>query len=116
METNSDIFLEHFGVKGMKWGVRRTNTRLQVQAVRTDKRTTQGKQIKKMASESKRIADAGGGLKGTLKVRREMIKSGELSKETARAGNIRIGAGLAAGILAGSAAGLTVGKMVKDSL
>lgn len=26
METNSDIFLEHFGVKGMKWGVRRTRT------------------------------------------------------------------------------------------
>lgn len=81
-----------------------------------DGRTTQGKQVKKMASESQRIAAAGGGLRGTLKVRKEMIESGELSREAARAGNIRIGAGLAAGILAGSAAGLSVAKMVKDSL
>jgi len=56
---DSDEFLEHFGVKGMKWGTRRNNAALQRQASSMDGRTTQGKQVKKMASESQRIAAAG---------------------------------------------------------
>lgn len=37
MPTDSDIFLSHFGVKGMKWGVRRANLRESTDLVETAK-------------------------------------------------------------------------------
>lgn len=37
MYTNTDLFLQHFGVKGMKWGVRRANLQESSDLVRTAK-------------------------------------------------------------------------------
>lgn len=92
------------------------DAKLQAQAKSADKRTAQGKKIQSMANESARIKAAGGGLKGTVRVRREMIKSGELSKEDARKGTVRFGATITGAILLGGAAGTVLGKGIVKTI
>ena len=101
---DADEFIEHFGKKGMRWGVS-TSTR-QANA------RTAGMGARQLKSESQRIAAAGGGVKGTLAVRREMIANGELSKQDAHAGMVRFGRNLAVGILGSAAVGAAIGTSV----
>lgn len=77
--------LTHYGIPGMRWGQRKSRSEINANA------RARGLGQKQLKSEAKRIAEAGGGVKGTIRVRREMIKNGELSKEDARKGNIRFG-------------------------
>lgn len=107
MIIDESTYLEHYGVKGMRWGVRR-NRRLQTQSAREDKRTRKGKQISSLAKESQRIQDAGGGLSGTLKVRREMIKAGELSKAQAKSGRRKMARNLTIALAGGAAVGVAL--------
>lgn len=103
-----DAFLEHFGKKGMQWGVRNSRP---TSAQQRDARA-KGLGPNQLRGEAKRVAAAGGGIRGTLAVRREMIASGQLSKEQAHKGLVGFGRNIALGILAGAAVGAVVGNGV----
>lgn len=57
METDSDIFLEHFGVKGMKWGVRRANLRESREAVAQAKQDKEDAKARLKAAKAVKRAD-----------------------------------------------------------
>lgn len=104
---NSEEFLSHYGVKGMRWGVRKSKAQRQASARK------KGMGVRKLKSENQRVKEAGGGLRGTQKVRKEMLSTGELSRSQYRKGTVKFGANIAAGILGGAAAGLTVAQLMK---
>jgi len=108
LDISEDDILAHFGKKGMKWGIRRTQTPALIRENRS-----KGLGPNQLRSESKRIAEAGGGVRGTIRVRKEMIDSGELSKTDARKGTARFGRNVAAALLAGGLAGVTIAGLTK---
>ena len=106
-DQDVEDFLAHYGVLGMKWGVRNDKKRAQLAAkARAKKRGPN-----QLRSESKRIEEAGGGMKGTVRVRKEMLKTGELSKSDARKGAARFGRNLAIGTTVGIGAAFAIKSM-----
>ena len=96
MTDTAASFLEHYGVKGMKWGVRRKRTPGQ-KAAQTRKNN---KALAKYANDPKT-------LRGARRARKQMLKDGTLTKTDIRKGNLKIGANLAAGL----AIGITLGEV-----
>lgn len=105
-DDSIDEYLAHFGVKGMRWGSRKS----QAQQARSAR--ARGMGPNQLRSENARVNAAGGGMRGTLKVRKEMIRTGELSKSDAHKGAVKFGRNLAIGLLAGAGAGYLMSKGV----
>lgn len=78
MSDDVEEFLEHIGVKGMKWGHRKNRSPSFRSAVRT---------------------------------RRQLVKSGKLTKKQVRRGNLGFARNLTIGLLVGTATGLALGKL-----
>lgn len=110
MDQEVDIFLAHYGVKGMKWGVRNEKKRQQLQAKAREKK----RGAKQLKNENQRIKDAGGGIKGTVRVRNEMKKNGELSKKQAAKGSARFARNLAVGVSVAVGAGYALSLLSKS--
>lgn len=110
MTTDEEVnkFLKHMGVSGMKWGVRNSSNKEQAQSAARAKGLGQ----RQLQREGARVSAAGGGIKGTLKVRQEMLKSGELSPAQAIQGKIKFGRNVTLALLAGGAAGAGIGALL----
>lgn len=111
-EINEDVamFLEHFGVSGMKWGHRKSRAQAQAHA------RSKGLGQRQLKSEAQRVREAGGGIKGTVRVRNEMKRSGELSKSDARKGSARFARNVAIGVTGAIVAGAILGKIGSRSV
>lgn len=126
-QLTSNDYLAHFGVKGMRWGVRRER-RLQranrVASGTASKRdrigfsltdTSNASVIRNkglQGAASVRAKDSNRSLSSAQKQRKQMLKNNEISKAQYNAGTARFGRNLALGVLAGVGAGVLVGKAV----
>lgn len=86
-------YLEHFGVKGMHWGVRKSPAQRNAAA----RKKKLG--VRQLQSEKKLVDEFGGGLKGTLAARRYLVDTGQLSISDVRKGNLRIARNVTIGLL-----------------
>ena len=86
----AEDFLEHFGVKGMRWGVRKSSSKAQKQA----KARARGFGAREAAKDPKTI-------RGTLAARKVLLDSGQLSRKDANKGLAKMGATLAAEVALG---------------
>lgn len=90
---NSEEFIEHHGVKGMRWGVRKSHVKRNADA----RKKKMG--VNQLKSEKKLVDEFGGGLKGTLAARRYLVDTGQLSISDVRKGNLRIARNVTIGLL-----------------
>jgi hypothetical protein len=91
--VNSEEFIEHHGVKGMRWGVRKSHVKRNADA----RKKKMG--VNQLKSEKKLVDEFGGGLKGTLAARRYLVDTGQLSISDVRKGNLRIARNVTIGLL-----------------
>lgn len=105
---DAEEFIEHFGKKGMRWGVSNSAKQRNLRA--------KGMGPRQLKSEAQRVAELGGGMKGTLALRKQMLESGELSKEDAHKGTVRFGRNLALALLGGAAVGGGIGRIAVKTL